>query len=85
MTVRAGFPPAARRLAPAPGRLNLIRVWSGIEGYTPDELPVMGTSPTVPGQFYAFGFSGGGFQLGPGVVEAMAELLATGATDIPLA
>ncbi|HEY6869083.1 MAG TPA: FAD-binding oxidoreductase [Novosphingobium sp.] len=74
-----------RRLAPALARLNVIRVWSGIEGYTPDELPVMGASPLVPGLFYAFGFSGGGFQLGPGVGETMAELIATGTTDIPLA
>lgn len=74
-----------RRLAPELGRLNIIRVWSGIEGYLPDSLPVMGSSGTTPGLFYAFGFSGSGFQIGPGVGETMAELIATGATDIPIA
>lgn len=74
-----------RRLAPELGRLNIIRVWSGIEGYLPDSLPVMGPSGTTPGLFYAFGFSGSGFQIGPGVGETMAELIATGATDIPIA
>ena len=73
-----------RRLAPELGRLNIIRVWSGIEGYLPDSLPVMGPSATTPGLFYAFGFSGSGFQIGPGVGETMAELIATGTTDIPI-
>lgn len=47
-----------RRLAPALGKLNIIRVWSGIEGYLPDSQPVMGPSATTSGLYYAFGFSG---------------------------
>ena len=47
-------------------------------------LPVMGPSGTTPGLFHAFGFSGHGFQIGPGVGDTMAELIATGTTDIPL-
>lgn len=74
-----------RRLAPALAKLQVIRVWSGIEGYTEDALPIMGPSAKVSGLFHAFGFSGSGFQIGPGVGETMAELIATGATDIPLA
>lgn len=74
-----------RRLAPGLRPLQIIRVWSGIEGYTDDSLPVMGPSATTSGLFHAFGFSGAGFQLGPGVGETMAELIATGATDIPIA
>lgn len=73
-----------RRLAPALGRLSIIRVWTGIEGYPPDNLPVLGPSERVPGLFYAFGFSGSGFQIGPGVGETLAELIHTGATDISL-
>ena len=73
-----------RRLAPGLAPLSIIRVWSGIEGYTDDYLPVMGPSAKVPGLYYAFGFSGSGFQVGPGVGETMAELIASGATDIPL-
>lgn len=73
-----------RRLAPALAGLQIIRVWSGIEGYTSDSQPVMGPSGQVPGLFYAFGFSGSGFQIGPGVGETMAELIATGHTDIPI-
>ncbi|GFM78469.1 sarcosine oxidase subunit beta [Pseudomonas cichorii] len=70
-----------RRLLPGVGNLNIIRVWSGIEGYTPDSLPVMGRSGAVGGLFYAFGFCGHGFQLGPGVGDVMAELISTGSTS----
>jgi sarcosine oxidase subunit beta len=65
-------------------RLNIIRVWSGIEGYLPDDLPVMCASDRVSGLYYAYGFSGQGFQLGPAVGEVMAELIDTGATSTPL-
>jgi len=70
-----------RRLLPGVANLNIIRVWSGIEGYLPDSLPVMGRSGNVDGLFYAFGFCGHGFQLGPGVGDVMAELLSTGSTS----
>jgi sarcosine oxidase subunit beta len=73
-----------QRLAPALGRLNIIRVWTGIEGYLPDSLPALGPSARVGGLYYAFGFSGSGFQIGPGVGDVMAELIATGATTTPI-
>jgi len=72
------------RLAPAFAHVQLIRVWSGIEGYVADSQPVIGASATTPGVYYAFGFNGEGFALGPGVGEAMAELIATGATTTPI-
>jgi sarcosine oxidase subunit beta len=73
-----------RRLVPALAPLNVIRVWSGVEGYLPDSEPVIGPSSKVDGLFYAFGFSGSGFQIGPGVGETLAELVDTGRTPIPL-
>ena len=72
------------RVVPALKRLSIIRVWSGIEGYMPDDIPIMGPSGKVPGVYYAFGFCGHGFQLGPGVGAVMAELIATGATSTPI-
>ena len=74
----------AQRVAPALARLNIIRVWSGVEGYMPDDRPIMGASGTTSGLFYAFGFCGHGFQLGPGVGDTMAELIDTGATTTPI-
>lgn len=72
------------RLVPALRRLNVIRVWSGVESYLPDDIPIMGPSAKVSGLHYAFGFCGHGFQLGPGVGDVMAELIATGATSTPI-
>lgn len=72
------------RLLPALADVAVIRQWSGCEGYVADGLPVIGPSATTPGLFHAFGFCGHGFQLGPGVGDAMAELIATGACETPL-
>ena len=76
---------SAPRVVPAFQHLNIIRVWGGIEGYVEDSRSVMGPSARVPGLYYAFGFSGEGFQLGPGVGDVMAELIHTGATTTPIA
>ncbi|MFC4278114.1 NAD(P)/FAD-dependent oxidoreductase [Achromobacter aloeverae] len=73
-----------RRIVPALSRLSIIRVWSGIEGYMPDDVPIMGPSAVADGLFYAFGFCGHGFQLGPGVGATMAELIATGRPGVPI-
>jgi sarcosine oxidase subunit beta len=73
-----------QRVVPALGSLRVIRVWSGIESYLPDDIPVMGPSGRVSGLYYAFGFCGHGFQLGPGVGDVMAELIDTGATTTPI-
>ena len=44
-----------------------IRFWSGTEATMPDRNPVLGPSATTPGLIHAFGFSGAGFQIAPGV------------------
>lgn len=74
-----------RRLVPAFENVQLLRVWSGIEGYIGDGQPVIGASARVPGLYYAFGFNGEGFAIAPGVGETMAELMATGSTATPIA
>ena len=73
-----------RRVVPALGRLHVLRTWSGVEGYLRDDIPIMGPSAKVSGLYYAFGFCGHGFQLGPGAGDAMAELIATGTTSTPI-
>ena len=49
------------------------RSWSGIEGYMPDEMPVIGCG-SDKSVIHCFGFSAHGFQLGPAVGEALADL-----------
>lgn len=75
---------AVARLLPAIRDVAVIRTWSGCEGYVADDLPVISASATTPGLYHAFGFCGHGFQLGPGVGDAMAELITTGTCETPL-
>ncbi|RKU04137.1 FAD-dependent oxidoreductase [Burkholderia sp. Nafp2/4-1b] len=71
-------------LLPALRDALLIRTWSGVEGCTPDHNPVIGASRTTPNLLHAFGFSGGGFLLAPGVGDVLADLVTTGETATPL-
>ncbi len=71
-------------IAPGLGHMRKGRVWSGVEGYLPDMLPVIGWSATTPGLLHAFGFSGHGLQLSPGVGAVVADLIATGASQTPI-
>ncbi len=59
----------------------IIRIWTGVDGDTPDGSPVVGPSTRHPGLFHAFGFCGHGFQLGPAAGAVLAELAAAGRTD----
>jgi sarcosine oxidase subunit beta len=72
-------------LVPRLRHAHIIRTWTGIEGYMPDDIPVIGPSRTTPGLFHAFGFSGHGFQLGPATGAVLAELILDGTTPTPIA
>jgi sarcosine oxidase subunit beta len=74
----------ALQLVPQLAGAQVIRSWTGIDGETPDDIPVIGPSRTTPGLFHAFGFSGHGFQLGPAIGAIMSELVLDGHTDVPL-
>src|SRR5712671_2555174 len=72
-------------LFPVMREATIVRAWAGIEARMPDDIPVVGPSSTSEGAYHQFGFSAHGFQLGPGVGALMAELVATGATNLPIA
>jgi sarcosine oxidase subunit beta len=61
-----------------------IRTWSGTEGYLPDREPIIGHSVAQPGLIHAFGFAGAGFQIGPAVGEALAQLIVEGRSQAPI-
>ena len=75
----------AATLFPALRHAQTIRFWSGTEGAMPDKNPVIGPSLTTPGLIHAFGFTGAGFQIAPGVGEVLAELVRDGQTQTPIA
>ena len=66
-------------------RNETVLDWEGIEASMADGIPVVGPSATSEGVFHQFGFSAHGFQLGPGTGAVMAELVATGSTNVPIA
>jgi sarcosine oxidase subunit beta len=74
----------AGELFPCVRGARIVRSWTGIEAKTSDEIPVIGESATLPGLFHSFGFSGHGFQLSPAAGAAVAELMARGATNLPI-
>jgi len=76
---------AATALFPQVAGVRIVRAWAGLEAQMPDHVPVIGFSPAAPGVIHAFGFSGHGFQLGPIVGSAVADLATTGATNLPIA
>jgi sarcosine oxidase subunit beta len=75
---------AARALLPALKDALLLRTWTGVEGSTPDDNPVIGFSRTTSRLLHAFGFSGGGFLLAPGVGAVLSDLVVDGTTSTPI-
>ncbi|MET0529549.1 MAG: FAD-binding oxidoreductase, partial [Microvirga sp.] len=63
---------------------RIVHAWAGIEGVTPDELPVIGRSAVADGLVHAFGFSGHGFALAPVIGDIVADLLLDGRTRFPI-
>ncbi len=73
----------AARLFSDISNAQIIRCWSGIEGYMPDNLPIIGHGKQ-PGLIHGFGFSAHGFQLGPAVGEVLADLVMGQQPRVPL-
>lgn len=56
----------ATTIVPSLSKLNILRSWSGFEGFTPERLPYIGECRKHPGVYYAVtGFCG--FAIGPAV------------------
>jgi sarcosine oxidase subunit beta len=75
----------AAEIFPCVAGARIMRTWTGTEAKPSDEVPVIGESRTMPGLIHSFGYSGHGFQLGPAAGAAVAELMARGATNLPIA
>ncbi len=65
---------AACRAIPTLGAINLIRCWVGLEGRTPDKMPLLGPVDSVPG-FFSASCVKGGWTLGPLLGKLAAEMI----------
>lgn len=72
------------RVFPQLKDVPVARVWCGLEGMMPDEIPVIGPSENAPDAYHAFGFSGHGFQLSPIVGKLIAERIIDGKASLPI-
>jgi glycine oxidase len=73
----------ARTLVPALAEAPVTATWANFRPYTEDHLPVLGTTP-VRGLVLATGHFRNGILLAPITAQAIAELVATGASSIDL-
>src|SRR6185312_2632820 len=64
---------AARRI-PAVLAAGIRAAWAGLYEMTPDRNQIIGESVLLSRFFYATGFSGHGFQMGPAVGELIRDL-----------
>ncbi|KAJ9431807.1 FAD-dependent oxidoreductase [Pantoea sp. YR343] len=71
-------------LFPIMRNATIVRTWSGIEGWLPDYIPIIGPSAKHEGLYHSFAFCSHGFQLAPAVGKVMGELIATGKTNMDL-
>jgi sarcosine oxidase subunit beta len=73
-----------RDIFPRMKNVPIVRTWAGIEGFLPDQIPVIGPSLEAPRAFHAFGFSGHGFQLAPIIGQIITELIIHGRSSLPI-
>ncbi len=62
---------------------RVVRSWAGIEGYLPDNIPVISKS-NIDGAFHSFGYSAHGFQLAPIAGKILSELIIDGKSELPI-
>ncbi|OQK16351.1 FAD-dependent oxidoreductase [Methyloprofundus sedimenti] len=64
--------------------VRIVRAWAGIEGFMPDNIPVISASQTAKNAYHAFGFSAHGLQLSPVIGRIMAQLILDGHAQLPI-
>lgn len=69
---------------PHMANVPIVRSWAGIEGLTPDRIPVICESRVAPGVFHSFGYSSHGFLLAPITGRLIAELILNGKTSLSI-
>jgi sarcosine oxidase subunit beta len=86
-TTFEGIRTIARRIAPiipALKHVPVIRSFGGLRPYTPDGLPILGKVAELEGFIMAAGHEGDGIALSAITGELIADLIATGRTQLPL-
>ncbi len=72
---RRGTRQHPRHLSEVRGDAQVVESWAGLIDTTPDTVPVISPVEALPGFFFATGFSGHGFGIGPGAGRLVADLV----------
>jgi glycine oxidase len=75
----------AQRLMPAMAQATLLEHTVCLRPVTPDWLPIIGRAPGWQNVYLATGGAKKGILLGPGMGQAIADLITTGHTTLPVA
>ena len=62
--------------------VNPKRAWAGLYEMTPDHHPIFGEAPTLPGFYFANGFSGHGVMHAPATGKITSDIVLHGKTDL---
>ncbi len=68
---------------PELGQLSTIRCWTGFRAATPDNLPLIGPHPTMPGVWVAAGHEGLGITTSLGTARLLASMITGRSCEIP--
>lgn len=74
----------ARQAIPALARTRVLRTWTGLEAYAPDNLPVIGPLPGMDDAF-VIGCQRSGFTCGPFMGRLLADLILGRQPELPVA
>lgn len=75
------FSRALTEQVPQAGQVKVLRQWAGPYDVTPDNSPILGSTPGLPNLLHLSGFVGHGFMMAPAVAERMAEWMVRGTQD----
>jgi gamma-glutamylputrescine oxidase len=82
--IQNGLEEFLARHIPAAADSPITHRWSGIMGFTPDGLPIIGEIPGHPGIIFFGGFTGHGLGFAFVLARALAQQLMCGRCDYPL-
>jgi glycine/D-amino acid oxidase-like deaminating enzyme len=72
------------RIMPALSQVQAIRMWSGLRPYTPDLLPIIGSSRRIGGLFFATGHEGIGITEAPITGKLISQMITGEEVPMPL-
>jgi glycine oxidase len=72
------------RLVPSLRNARFLEMWAGLRPMTPDREPVLGADVSRRGLYWATGHLGNGIVEAPATAQAVADLITTGKSSIPI-